>query len=580
MEFSLIPDQAIGEADTRNDDGLGFDTYSRILASAATNTRGPFTIGVFGEWGTGKTSLMRLIERRLDDDPNVVTVWFNAWRYEQEEHPIIPLVGTIVRALEQHKGFSATFGVAGKRLVRSLRAIAYGFSAKSKVKVPGFAEVEASFVAKDMIERDERLTPDPLLDRSLYFGAFNSLDKTKLKDTLRVVVLIDDLDRCFPDQAIRLLESIKLVLAQPGFIFVLGVARKVIEGYLQHRYTNDYGIADFKGELYLDKIVQLPFHIPPSRGRMGDFCKLLLADQPAAVAVELDPVLPVVAQALGGNPRALIRFVNNILIDYAISQDLAGFAEQGGIPIRFFAVTRCLEHRWPEVFDALTTSDEVAAAVETWTPNTYAKHAEGTGPAATVATQLLSDPELRLLLEGAHGREWLTDPVLRGASVSFLFTQQRLSQLDTSEVSVKYDAFVSYQADNRRDAIQIVDGLSQAGLRIFFDQHIRPGADWQETLDGALSSSGVVIYCVGPHTFESRGQMLEWDRVIDRSDVLIIPVLLAGADPSALPDLVQRRQWVDMRDGVSEEGVMQLVRALKYRRRRSSGRAIKDRLLA
>ncbi len=539
MEFSLIPDQAIGEAHTRNDDGLGFDTYSRILASAATNTRGPFTIGVFGEWGTGKTSLMRLIERRLADDPNVVTVWFNAWRYEQEEHPIIPLVGTIVQALEKHKGFAANFGAAGKRLVRSLRAIAYGFSAKSKVKVPGFAEVEASFVAKDMIERDERLTPDPLLDRSLYFGAFNSLDKTKLKDTLRVVVLIDDLDRCFPDQAIRLLESIKLVLAQPGFIFVLGVARKVIEGYLQHRYTEEYGIADFKGELYLDKIVQLPFHIPPSTGRMGAFCKLLLADQPMTVAAELDPVLPVVAQALGGNPRALIRFVNNILIDYAISQDLTGFVEPGGIPIRFFAVTRCLEHRWPEVFDALTTSDEVAKAVKTWTPDSYAAHAAGTGPAATVATQLLSDPELRLLLKGVHGHEWLTDPVLRGASVSFLFAQQRLSQLDTSEVSVKYDAFVSYESENRREAIQIVEGLSQAGLRIFFDQHISPGADWQETLSSALRSSSVLLFCVGPRTGESQWQTQELDLAIDRAEALIIPVLLAGADLSTAPDFVR-----------------------------------------
>ncbi|MET8358921.1 P-loop NTPase fold protein [Micromonospora sp. NPDC005171] len=570
MEFSLIPDQAIGEADTRNDDGLGFDTYSRILASAATNTRGPFTIGVFGEWGTGKTSLMRLIERRLDDDPNVVTVWFNAWRYEQEEHPIIPLVGTIVQALEKHKGFAATFGAGGKRLVRSLRAIAYGFSAKSKVKVPGFAEVEASFVAKDMIERDERLTPDPLLDRSLYFGAFNSLDKTKLRDTLRVVVLIDDLDRCFPDQAIRLLESIKLVLAQPGFIFVLGVARKVIEGYLQHRYTEEYGIADFKGELYLDKIVQLPFHIPPSTGRMGAFCKLLLADQPATVAAELDPVLPVVAQALGGNPRALIRFVNNILIDYAISQDLTGFVERGGIPIRFFAVTRCLEHRWPEVFDALTTSDDIAEAVDAWAPDTYATHAEGTGPAATVATQLLSDPELRLLLEGAHGHEWLTDPLLRGASVSFLFTQQRLSQLDTSEVSVKYDAFVSYQADNRREAIQIVDGLSRAGLRIFFDQHISPGTDWQETLNSVLSSSSVLLFCVGPGTGESQWQTRELDLVLDRAEGLIIPVLLPGADLSTAPGFVRRRQGVDMRDGISEEGITQLTRAIESRRRRPS----------
>ncbi|BCB77081.1 hypothetical protein Pflav_034910 [Phytohabitans flavus] len=513
---------------------------------------------------------MRLIERRLDDDPDVVTVWFNAWRYEQEEHPIIPLVGTIVQALETHRGFTQSFGAAGKRLVRSLRAIAYGFSAKSKVKIPGFAEVEASFVAKDMIERNEKLTPDPLLDRSLYFGAFNSLDGTKLKDSVRVVVLIDDLDRCFPDQAIRLLESIKLVLAQPGFIFVLGVARKVIEGYLQHRYSKEYGIADFKGELYLDKIVQLPFHIPPASGRMGEFCKLLLADQPAALAGELDPVLPVVARALGGNPRALIRFVNNILIDYAISQELDDFAERGGIPIRFFAVTRCLEHRWPEIFDTLTTNDQLAAAVPRWTPDSYPDHAEGTGPAATVAAQLLSDPELRLLLGGEHGREWLTDPVLRQASVSFLLTQQRLSPLDVSEVSVRYDAFVSYQADNRRDVIQIVDGLSRAGLRIFFDQHLQPGEDWERTLATALQSSNALLFCIGPNTFVSRGQTAEWEAMLgQRADAFIIPILLPGADTDAVPEFIRRRQWLDQRDGVTDEGVAELVRALQSRHRRA-----------
>ena len=126
--------------------------------------------------GTGKTSLMRLIQKEMDDDFNIVTVWFNAWRYEKEEHPIIPLVGTIVQELEQHQSLLQGVGEGGRALIRSLRAIAYGFSSKAKLKVPGFAEIEASFVAKDMIERDGCLRSDPLLDRSLYYGAFNSLE--------------------------------------------------------------------------------------------------------------------------------------------------------------------------------------------------------------------------------------------------------------------------------------------------------------------------------------------------------------------------------------------------------------------
>src|SRR5262249_48782504 len=154
--------------------------------------------------------------------------------------------------------------------------VAYGFSSSSKLKVPGVAEIEASFVAKDMIDRAEQLMPDPLLARSLYYEAFESLASLKLPSDSRIVVFIDDLHRCFPNLAIKLLETIKLVLAQPGFIFVIGVARSVIEGYLQHRYEKKYGIKGFQGHSYLDKIVQLPFHIPPHGGRIEEFSGKLL----------------------------------------------------------------------------------------------------------------------------------------------------------------------------------------------------------------------------------------------------------------------------------------------------------------
>jgi KAP family P-loop domain/TIR domain len=566
MKISLIPDQAIGEASTRSTDGLGFETYSRILAAAASDTKGPFTIGVFGEWGTGKTSLMRLIERQLSEDQDIVTVWFNAWRYEQEEHPIIPLVGTIVQALEKHKELSQRFGESGRHLIRSLRAIAYGFSAKSKVKVPGFAEVEASFVAKDMIDRDERLTPDPLLDRSLYFGAFNSLEEVKLHENVRVVVLIDDLDRCFPDQAIRLLESIKLVLAQPGFIFILGVARQVVEGYLQHRYTSEYGIKDFKGQLYLDKIVQLPFHIPPSTGRMGDFSQYLLGGQPPALVDELEPVLPVIAEALGGNPRSLIRFVNNILIDYAISSDLPEFAEIGGIPLRFFAVSRCLEHQWPEVFAALVADDELAGEVATWPQDTYADNANGTGASSSVAAQLLADPELRRILTGPQGQEWLTDPILRRASVSFLVTRQRLSPLDSPEAKVRYDVFVSYtraSEESRRDVLQIVEAISKEGIRTFIDDQIQPGESWADTINETLSSAGTLLYCISQDTSSSQWQTRELSVMASRQNIRIIPILLPGSGLEDVPTDLREVQWLDFREGISSEGLNRLIAALR-----------------
>jgi KAP family P-loop domain/TIR domain len=569
MKLNLIADQAIGEATARNNDGLGFETYSRILAAAASDTRGPFTIGVFGEWGTGKTSLMRLIERQLSGNPNIVTVWFNAWRYEQEEHPIIPLVGTIVQALEKHTGLSRRFGASGRQLIRSLRAIAYGFSAKSTVKVPGFAEVEASFVAKDMIDRNERLTPDPLLDRSLYFGAFNSLEDVKLRENVRVVVLIDDLDRCFPDQAIRLLESIKLVLSQPGFIFILGVARQVVEGYLQHRYSAEYGIKDFKGQLYLDKIVQLPFHIPPSVGRMSEFCRYLLAGQSPELVDELASVLPAVAEALGGNPRTVIRFVNNILIDHAISSALPEFSQKGGVPLRFFVVSRCLEHQWPEVFAALVAPGELAQEVALWTSDTYRDHADETGPSGHIAAQLLADPELRRILNGPQGRDWLTNHALRQASVSFLLNQQRLSPLDTSEVNIRYDTFVSFDRANRSEVLKIVDEISKTGIRAFISEgDIRSGNNLLSVIEEALSSSTVFLFCIGANSHFSERQRLEYTAMTARmlgagSGVHIIPVLLPGSEHENIPPLLQPIIPIDLRDGISQNGIAELISALR-----------------
>ena len=118
------------------------------------------------------------------------------------------------------KNLLKKFSGARKALIDSLRAVAYGFASKAKVKVPGFAEIEASFVAKDMIEQEAKLIRDPLLDRSIYYDAFDKLSELNSAGEIKIIVFIDDLERCFPNLAIKLLESIKLVLSQPGFIFV------------------------------------------------------------------------------------------------------------------------------------------------------------------------------------------------------------------------------------------------------------------------------------------------------------------------------------------------------------------------
>src|SRR5215216_3273895 len=66
-------------------DMLGFDRMAEILHDAIRNSpRLPFTIGVFGAWGSGKSTLMEMVRTRLKSD-GVKTVWFNAWKYDNKE---------------------------------------------------------------------------------------------------------------------------------------------------------------------------------------------------------------------------------------------------------------------------------------------------------------------------------------------------------------------------------------------------------------------------------------------------------------------------------------------------------------
>ena len=71
---------------------LDFPKYSKAFAEIITKSKPKFSIGIFGDWGTGKTTLMLMIRNFLvkegasKDDQKIVTVWFDAWRYEKEQY--------------------------------------------------------------------------------------------------------------------------------------------------------------------------------------------------------------------------------------------------------------------------------------------------------------------------------------------------------------------------------------------------------------------------------------------------------------------------------------------------------------
>ncbi|HIJ74486.1 MAG TPA: hypothetical protein HPP83_10340 [Candidatus Hydrogenedentes bacterium] len=362
-------------------DGLERANIAGVLARAAVASRHTLTIGVFGDWGRGKTSLMRLIKQGVDSNTRAVGVWFNAWQYEREDHLIVPLIATITKALdaklEGEAGAGAKLvkglGDGARALRKALRAVAYGFSFKGKVDIPLLGGGEINFSAKDMIERYQKLTDEyqelakrVALDRSLYFDAFEQLEQAAsgTEDTPKIVVFIDDLDRCLPDAAVMLLENIKLVLSLPNFSFVLGLAPNVIQKFVKQKFVKEMGLDEAYFKNYLDKFVQVPIYVPEQdpdvmRNYVGE---KLLADEDVFSTTErkeFSGLAEFIAGVAGQNPRNAVRFINQVLVVKRISD-----AEKANIPAAHLAFG-CLLHEIRHVLLEMHLDYEGLQAVET-----------------------------------------------------------------------------------------------------------------------------------------------------------------------------------------------------------------------
>src|SRR5690348_10214474 len=173
---------------------LGFEATASALARIIRDSPPRFAVGIFGDWGSGKTTLMDEIRRKLAE--TVVSVEFNAWRYEREPQLLIPLLDTVRGALV---GWAAgrdadtreRVRAAASKVGRIIRGLAAGLS--GEVGLPGAVKVKYD-VAKSIDAL--AMSGEPDQPQSLYVAAFAELSQAftdlSAHGVAKVVVFVDD----------------------------------------------------------------------------------------------------------------------------------------------------------------------------------------------------------------------------------------------------------------------------------------------------------------------------------------------------------------------------------------------------
>ncbi|MBB5019928.1 hypothetical protein HNQ59_003236 [Chitinivorax tropicus] len=275
------------------DDKLDRKPLVKAIAEQIAHCTPPMVLGVHGDWGAGKTSMLKQIRRYLTGehdtgkdqrndtekvaiyDEHIVTVWFEAWRYQHEPVPVVALLQAMRRALSTPDKMGAQIKKIGEIAFRGVLNQIHDAAKTIKLEglVPNAEKIQALGVAWEKEHLAERLPPD--LVRDMLSDALSKLlpKKSNKLPSPRLVVFIDDLDRCSPESAFRLLEGLKIYLSLPNCVFVLGMNQQVIAANLDKSLQHDTGVTDsarIRGEAYLEKLCTNIWRLPLPRNREQD----------------------------------------------------------------------------------------------------------------------------------------------------------------------------------------------------------------------------------------------------------------------------------------------------------------------
>lgn len=268
------------------EDLLGYRFHAKLLKDIVLDDNMlPTSIGIFGNWGYGKSSLMLLMQKEVDIEIakqknagknwRVLQVRFNGWQYENYESTKCSLIQVLLDSVESYLSADKGFFDKLDGLLRRINLLKVGvllFKKYAWNQIPSEIRnnLPSSEDLKACIDVDniDKFKAEFENDRtSLFVTSFRNLFESIIKDAQfkSIIVYIDDLDRCSGKRMIECIEAIKLFLNVDHTAFVLGADERMVELAIKEHYPvqdKDKSVIYSPFSDYLEKLIQIPYRLP------------------------------------------------------------------------------------------------------------------------------------------------------------------------------------------------------------------------------------------------------------------------------------------------------------------------------
>ncbi|MHC4285345.1 MAG: P-loop NTPase fold protein, partial [Planctomycetota bacterium] len=247
------------------------------------------------------------IRKQLDETyaGRAKTVWFSPWEYQFESSPVLPLLHTI----------REEFGLSGKNQKTGMKLLNTLSTLGGELLLTALTGGKVSI--KDVIglgkNYEKKYFEVKTLSKRLKSAYEDDIKSLLEQPTKRLVMFIDDLDRCQPEICIRMLESLKLFLNVDRCVYFMGLDNRIIESTMEKKYPDK----EIEGKDYLQKIIQVPFQIPLIDDEtIGSYISALSPGE------EFKSLQSIFITCVGRNPRQVKRFLNTFRLNDILARQI------------------------------------------------------------------------------------------------------------------------------------------------------------------------------------------------------------------------------------------------------------------